>query len=416
MGQLMKIVRLFAFLLVSLSSLPLIADHIVLSAYWDGNEAKMPAYDGTCHGAGDLGYRQFNAVQVSSDGEYHIADASDSLPGDVMIAVYDTDFDPDFPETNLIATFDQGGFVTLESGRDHIVVVQHWCANVFPDTFGVSLSGPGNISGADIVMPPDWTYGNLGGPGPEADFGGITRKYAVAGPLTVPDTGLYYMADVGLFGRLDTELRVYEDAFNPDETEDRLVASVDDSGSVSLIAGKNYVFVTTAHTQGNSGAWQWVLFPPGPLHLNAGLNGAWSDPAIDGQGILIDVLPEFQMVFVAWFTFDLQRPEGGTGPMIGDDGHRWLTAYGNYEAGDNSVSLSIQNVTGGVFDSASPAVELESDYGSIELQFSDCLNGTMTYDIPAGPVGNVIPISRVSADHLDLCAILGSPGPAVISD
>ena len=413
----MKIIRFFTLLLFSLSCLPVMADYVVLSAFWGGNEAKIPAYDNACIGAGDLGYRQFNAVQVSSGGEYHIADASDSLPGDVIVAIYDTDFDPASPEANLMATFDQGGGVTLQSGRDYIVVVQHSCVNVFSETFGVSLSGPGNISGADIVAPPAWTHGNLGGPGPEADFGGVTRKYAVAGPLTVPDTGLYYMADVGLFDRLDTQLRVYEGTFDPNNTEDRLLASYDDSGSVSLIAGKSYVFVTPAHTQGNSGAWQWVLFPPGPLHLNAGLNGAWSDPAIDGQGILVDVLPEFQMVFVAWFTFDLERPDSGTGPMIGDDGHRWLTAFGNYQAGDNSVTLSIQNVTGGVFDSASPAVDRESDYGSIELQFSDCLNGTMTYDIPAGLLSDeVVPISRASADHLDLCGILGSPGPGVITD
>ena len=88
----MNLIRIFAFLLCWFACLPAIADHITLSAQWDGGkdgtEGTMQAYAGTCNGAGDPAtYRQFNAVRVSSNGEYHLADASDSLPGDVMVAV-----------------------------------------------------------------------------------------------------------------------------------------------------------------------------------------------------------------------------------------------------------------------------------------------------------------------------------------
>ena len=56
------------------------------------------------------------------------------------------------------------------------------------------------------------------------------------------------------------------------------------------------------------------------------------------------------------------------------------------------------------------------EYGTVELHFSDCLNGTMTYHIPAGPVSGVIPLTRIAKDHLSLCASLGSPDPGVITE
>lgn len=412
----MKLLRNIAFLMVSLWIFPAVADHITLSAQWDGSEDTMPAYEGSCHGAGELAYIQFNPVQVSIEGEYHVADVSDNLPGDVTVAIYEGSFDPDAPESNFIDKFDQGGRVTLQSGQDYIVVVQHWCRNIYPATFGVSLFGEGDITGADVVTSSDWTRGSLSESNPIAVFEDVSRHYATSSLQMFPATGLYHFADVSLFDRLDTVVRVYEGSFNPFNTEEGLVTSLDDAGGIALKAGINYQFVITARIEGNTGDWLWVLFPPGSQHLNAGLSGSWFNPATRGQGILVDVMPEKQLVFLAWFTFDLQRPDVGSEPMIGDVGQRWLTALGSYETGDNSVVLKIQNSTGGVFDSADPPVDENSEYGTIELQFSDCLNATMTYDIPAGPVSNVVPITRIVYDHLPLCANLGSSGPGVITN
>lgn len=412
----MKLVRIFAFLVVSFCVFPAVANQVMLSAQWDGTEATMMAYEGSCHGAGDLGYRQFNAVQVSSSGEYLLADASDSLPGDVMVAIYQGSFDPAAPESNLVDRFDQGGHVNLLSGRDYIVVVQHWCTNTFPATFGVSISGNGVISGVDVVTSSGWAGGSLNGSNPSADFSGVIRNYAVTGVQTFEATGLYHFADISLFDKLDTEVRVYEGSFDPSNTAASLVTRLDDAGGIALKAGTNYQFVITARTQGNTGDWLWVFFPPGAGEFNAGINGAWFNPATPGQGFLVDVLPEIQLVFLAWFTYDLQRPEVDSGSGIGDNGHRWLTAYGTYEAGDNSVTLNIENTTGGVFDSADVPVSQDSSYGTIELTITDCMNGTLTYDIPAGPLNGVIPITRAANDHLPLCANLGSSGPGVITN
>lgn len=404
---------LAALLLLTLCG-PLLADQVTLSAQWDGSEDAIAPFPETCNGAGDLAYRQFAAVRVSLSAQYHVADASDSLPGNVVAAVYSGSFDPANPAANRLGAFDQGGPLFLESGQDYILVVQHWCANTAPATFAVSLSGPGDIRGADVVASPAWTRGQLDGSEPMAVFSGVSLRYDLSGPFIAPATGNYWFADVSVFDRLDMVIRVYESEFDPADTEAGLVAKLDDFGDLLLEAGKTYRIVVTAFVPGNTGEWHWVLFPPGPLGLNAGLNGAWYNPATDGQGILVDIFTELKTVFIAWFTFDLERPAGGPGPMIGDDGHRWFTALGNYQAGDDAVSLTLYNSAGGVFDSGDPPVATAA-YGTAELEFSDCLNGSLTYDIPGGPAAGVIPLTRIANDHLALCAQLGSAGPGVIT-
>jgi hypothetical protein len=413
--QLMKTIRVFSSVLLMLTCLPAAASHVTLSARWDGSEDVTAPLPGTCTGAGNLAYRQFNAIQVSMSGQYYLSDASDNLPGNVVAAIYSSGFDPADTALNRVASIDQGGSVTLVSGMDYFVVVQHWCSNNFPAAFAVSLSGPGDINGADVVASPAWTLGKLDGSDPEAVFAGVQQNYVVSEVVTVPVTGLYWYADVSVFSRLDIEVRVYEESFDPFDTGTGLVARLDDSGNVVLESGTNYLFVVTAFIPGNTGEWHWVLSPPGPLQFNAGLNGAWFNFLTPGQGIMLDLFTEIRLVFLAWFAFDLQRPDPGVEPMIGEGGHRWFTAFGNYAPGDSSITLTIENSTGGVFDSANPEV-VQDDYGTIELEFTDCLNGKMIYNIPAGPVAGVIPLSRIANDHLDLCARLSSPGPGVIAD
>lgn len=45
-------------------------------------------------------------------------------------------------------------------------------------------------------------------------------------------------------------------------------------------------------------------------NINAGFNDAWFNPATKGQGFLITVFPEIKQIFLAWFTFDTERPPG----------------------------------------------------------------------------------------------------------
>jgi len=66
------------------------------------------------------------------------------------------------------------------------------------------------------------------------------------------------------------------------------------------------------------------------FQINAGLNDAWYDPETAGQGFLITVFPDIGQMFLAWFTYDVERPGEGVTAQLGEPGHRWLTAQGPY--------------------------------------------------------------------------------------
>jgi hypothetical protein len=87
--------------------------------------------------------------------------------------------------------------------------------------------------------------------------------------------------------------------------------------------------------------------------INPGLNDAWFNPATNGQGFLITVFPEIKQMFLAWFTYDTERPPEDVTAMLGGPGQRWLTAQGPYEG--DTANLTIFVTEGGVFDAAEPA-------------------------------------------------------------
>ena len=139
--------------------------------------------------------------------------------------------------------------------------------------------------------------------------------------------------------------------------------------------------------------------------INAGLNDAWYNPATPGQGFFITVFPDLGKIFLAWFTFDTERPPGSVTAIMGDPGARWLTAFGDYDG--HRAELDIEVTRGGVFDSALPMVEQDID-GSIILEFSDCENGLVTYDIPSLGLMGEIPIERIALDNVPRCEQLNA--------
>lgn len=141
------------------------------------------------------------------------------------------------------------------------------------------------------------------------------------------------------------------------------------------------------------------------IQINAGLNDAWYNPATDGQGFLITVFPDIQEMFVAWFTYDTERPPEDVTAMLGEPGHRWLTAQGPYEG--DTANLTIFVTEGGVFDSAEPATstDLEGD-GILTLEFADCSEGLVSYEITSLGISGEIPIERIAPDNISLCEFL----------
>ena len=144
-----------------------------------------------------------------------------------------------------------------------------------------------------------------------------------------------------------------------------------------------------------------------PVTINAGLSDAWYDPQTAGQGFFITVLPELESIFLAWFTFDTERPSANVTAELGEPGHRWLTAFGDYSGG--SAVLEVELTSGGIFAAAQPAPVQAPAYGTITLEFSGCNRLELAYELPALPRSGVIELQRISDDKVALCEELSSP-------
>ena len=144
------------------------------------------------------------------------------------------------------------------------------------------------------------------------------------------------------------------------------------------------------------------------FQINPGLNDAWFDPATAGQGFLITVFPDIKQMFLAWFTYDTERPPEDVTAFLGEPGHRWLTAQGSYNG--DTAKLTIFMTEGGVFDSAEPVASADpAGYGELTLEFADCTAGLVEYEITSLGITGKIPIQRITLDNVPYCEALGSP-------
>ena len=152
--------------------------------------------------------------------------------------------------------------------------------------------------------------------------------------------------------------------------------------------------------------WAFCVFEgkcPG-FRINAGISDAWYSPATSGQGFFIIVWEDIQVMFLAWFTYDVARPPEDVQAILGEPGHRWLTAQGTY-SGD-LAELDVYVTSGGVFDSASPPVDPAVKDGTMQVRFSSCNEGSVSYSIPSAQVSGVVPIQRIVLDNVALCESL----------
>jgi hypothetical protein len=117
------------------------------------------------------------------------------------------------------------------------------------------------------------------------------------------------------------------------------------------------------------------------------------------------VFPDRKEIFVGWFTFDTERPSEDVTAVLGEPGHRWLTAQGPFDG--SSAELTVYLTTGGVFDSAEPPASTDQDgYGTMQLRFLTCNEGRITYDVPSQMLSGEIPVRRIANDNVALCEAL----------
>lgn len=140
------------------------------------------------------------------------------------------------------------------------------------------------------------------------------------------------------------------------------------------------------------------------FQINAGLNDAWFNPATAGQGLFITVFPELGKIFLAMFTYDTMRPDGSVIAQLGEPGHRWLTAFGDFA--DNIAVLDVELTEGGIFDAAQPMPSQTPAYGTLTLEFHDCNSLSLTYSIPSLNLQGSIPLQRIALDNVAACQTL----------
>lgn len=146
-----------------------------------------------------------------------------------------------------------------------------------------------------------------------------------------------------------------------------------------------------------------AVAPEPAFAINPGMNDAWFNPATNGQGMFVTVFPDQGTLFLSWFTYDVARPEPGTPAILGEPGHRWLTAQGPYSV--DRARLEVNLSSGGVFDAAEPEVEPPAPYGTIDLRWTDCRYAMLAYDLPAAGRG-AVPLRRIVPDNVALCEAL----------
>jgi plastocyanin len=138
--------------------------------------------------------------------------------------------------------------------------------------------------------------------------------------------------------------------------------------------------------------------------INQGIAGAWFNPATNGQGFLIDIEPASRFIFIAWFTYERQAQN-----KVGAPEHRWLTAQGNY-TGAAANGILIFRTSGGIFNN--PQATTTTPVGTMNVSFTDCSTGSITFNLTSDSLTGTIPIQRVIPGTQALCQMLSGASPA----
>jgi hypothetical protein len=103
-----------------------------------------------------------------------------------------------------------------------------------------------------------------------------------------------------------------------------------------------------------------------------GSTGSWFNPATDGQGMLIEYLPDSGTLAASWYSFDYtDAAPDGSQPQL------WFTAVGPVNG--QRASLEVTLTRGGVFNRDDAVTR--SAVGSLNITLLDCGSASADYDL-----------------------------------
>jgi cyclophilin family peptidyl-prolyl cis-trans isomerase len=144
-----------------------------------------------------------------------------------------------------------------------------------------------------------------------------------------------------------------------------------------------------------------------PFVINEGVDGSWENPAIDGQGLVFDVVDSetTQVVAGAWFTYDVETPPDDELDGFGSKQHRWFTLLGEFTG--NSATMDIQLASGGIFNDLTE-VSRADPVGTATVTFFDCFSGQFSFEFfgEDQPPADTFAIERITP--APFCEILTS--------
>ena len=316
--------------------------------------------------------------------------------------VLEEDDDSGKGANSKIVTFLQAGTYTVEATTFEIETTGDFDVSV--NTEVAPPSACGNLIGANSSESGQWS----------AICTSTNRNGSYAKYYTFTLLGSSKVT-IDLESEVDTYLYLIE---GPEATGS-VISEDDDSGNLSnsrivaeLSAG-TYTIEATTFSAAETGSFVVSVESISacvdcPFEINAGLNDAWYNPATNGQGFLVTVFPDIEQMYVAWFTFDTERPPDSVTAELGDPGHRWLTAQGPYDG--DSATLRIFVTEGGVFDAAEPPATTDpAGDGTLVIEFVDCTEALATYEITSLDISGVIPLERIVSDNVPYCEVLSNP-------
>lgn len=175
---------------------------------------------------------------------------------------------------------------------------------------------------------------------------------------------------------------------------DVAIADVDGTGRPRILVANN---LNHLYALGSNKA-------PEGFEINAGLNDAWVNADAPLQGMFITVFPTLKLVFAAWFTFDSVPPSSGATATFGAADQRWVTAVGGFEG--SRATLKAELTTGGKFNAPDPRPVQDTEYGTIEIDFTNCNHAWVEADFPPAGVSGMFQITRVVESNVPLCESL----------